>query len=44
VSLFGATGLTLLFGVAILLIGLPMLLVDRGVLEAAGSLVGANIR
>ena len=44
VSLFGAAGLALLFGVAILLIGLPIVLDARGVLEAAGSLFGANIR
>ena len=44
VSPFGAAGLTLLFGVAILLIGLPIVLDARGVLEAAGSLFGANIR
>ena len=44
VSLFGAAGLALLFGVAILLIGLPIVLVARGVLEAAGWLFGVNIR
>ena len=44
VSLFGAAGLALLFGVAILLIGLPIVLDARGVLEAAGSLFGATIR
>ena len=44
VSLFGAAGLALLFGVAILLIGLPIALVVRGVLEAAGWLFGVNVR
>ena len=44
VSLFGAAGLALLFGVAILLIGLPIALVVRGVLEAVGWLFGVNVR
>ena len=44
VSLFGAAGLALLFGVAILLIGLPIALVGRGVLEAVGWLLGVNVR
>ena len=44
VSLFGAAGLALLMGVAILLIGLPIALVVRGVLEAAGWLFGVNVR
>ena len=43
-SLFGAAGLALRFGVAILLIGLPIALVVRGVLEAAGWLLGVNVR
>ena len=44
VSVFGAAGLALFFGVAILLIGLPIALVVRGVLEAVGWLFGANVR
>jgi hypothetical protein len=44
VSLFGAAGLALLMGVAILLIGLPIALVVRGVLEAVGWLFGVNVR
>ena len=44
VSLFGAAGLALLFSVAILLIGLPIALVVRGVLEAVGWLFGVNVR
>jgi hypothetical protein len=43
-SLFGAAGLALLMGVAILLIGLPIALVVRGVLEAVGWLFGVNVR
>jgi hypothetical protein len=44
VSLCGAAGLALLGGVAILLIGLPIAVVVRGVLEAAGWLFGVNVR
>ena len=44
VSLFGAAGLALLFGVAILLVGLPIALVVRGVLEAVGWLFGVDVR
>jgi hypothetical protein len=44
VSLFGAVGIALLFGVAILLVGLPVVLVVRGVLEAIGWLFGISIR
>jgi len=43
-SLFGAAGLALLMGVAILLIGVPIALVVRGVLEGVGWLFGANVR
>ena len=39
-SLFGAAGLALLMGVAILLIGLPIALVVRGLLEAISWLFG----
>jgi hypothetical protein len=42
-SLFGATGLAPLAGVAILLIGLPIALVVRGLLEAVGWLLGVNV-
>jgi len=42
-SLFGAAGLALLMGVAILLVGLPIALV-RGVVEAAGWIFGVNVR
>ena len=44
VSVFGAAGLALFFGVAILLIGLPIALVVRGVLETVGWLLGVNVR
>lgn len=43
-SLFEAAGLALLMGVAILLIGLPIALVVRGLLEAVGWLFGVNVR
>jgi hypothetical protein len=43
-SLFGAAGLALLMGIAILLIGLPIALVVRGLLEAISWLFGANVR
>ena len=43
VTLFGAAGFALLFGVAILLVGLPIVLVVRGVLEAIGWLFGIAI-
>lgn len=43
-SLFGATALALLMGVAILLIGLPIALVVRALLEAVGWLFGVNVR
>lgn len=43
-SLFGAAGLALLMGVAILLIGLPIALVVRGLLEAIGWLFGVDVR
>jgi len=43
VSLFGAAGLSLLMGVAILLIGLPIALVVRGLLEAIGWLFGVAV-
>ena len=39
-SLLGAAGLALLMGVAILLIGLPIALVVRGLLEAISWLFG----
>ena len=44
VSLFGAAGIALLFGIGILLIGLPIVLVVRGVVEAIGWLFGVNVR
>ena len=44
VSLFGGAGLALLAGVAILLLGLPIVLVVRGLLEAVGWLFGVNVR
>jgi hypothetical protein len=43
VTLFGAAGFALLFGVAILLVGLPIVLILRGVLEAIGWLFGITI-
>jgi hypothetical protein len=43
-SLAGAGGLALLMGAAILLIGLPIALVVRGLLEAVGWLFGVNVR
>jgi hypothetical protein len=43
VSLFGATGLAVLMGVAILLIGLSMALVIRGLLEAISWLFGVAL-
>jgi hypothetical protein len=42
-TLFGAAGFALLFGVAILLVGLPIVLIVRGVLEAIGWLFGIPI-
>jgi hypothetical protein len=44
VSLFGAAGVALLCGIAILLVGLPIALVVRGLLEAIGWLFGISIR
>jgi hypothetical protein len=44
VSLFGAAGIALLFGIGILLVGLPIVLVVRGVVEAIGWLFGVNVR
>lgn len=44
VSLFGAVGLALLFGIAVIVIGLPIALVIRAVLEAVGWLFGVNVR
>ena len=44
VSLFGAAGLALLMGGAILLIGLPIALVVRGLLKAVGWLFGVNVQ
>lgn len=44
VSLFGAVGIALLFGVAILLVGLPIVLAARGALDAIGWLFGVNLR
>lgn len=44
VSLFGAAGIALLFGIAILLVGAPVVLVVRGVVEAIGWLFGVNVR
>jgi hypothetical protein len=43
-SVFAATGIALLFGVAILLVGLPIALVVGGLLEAAGWLFGISVR
>ena len=43
VSLFGAAGLALLMGVAILVIGLPIALVVRGLLEAISWLFGVAL-
>ena len=43
VTLCGAAGFALLFGVAILLVGLPIVLILRGVLEAIGWLFGITI-
>src|SRR5918993_958097 len=43
VTLCGAAGFALLFGVAILLVGLPIVLIVRGVLEAIGWLFGITI-
>lgn len=42
-SLFGAAGLALLMGLAILLIGLPIALVVRGLLEAISWLFGVAL-
>jgi hypothetical protein len=44
VSLFGAAGIALLFGIGILLVGLPIVLVVRGVVETIGWLFGVNVR
>ena len=44
VSLFGAAGIALLFGIGILLVGLPIVLIVRGVVEAIGWLFGVNVR
>jgi hypothetical protein len=44
VSLFGAAGIALFFGIGILLLGLPIVLVVRGVVEAIGWLFGVNVR
>jgi hypothetical protein len=44
VSLFGAAGIVLLFGIGILLVGLPIVLVVRGIVEAIGWLFGVNVR
>lgn len=44
VSLFGAAGIALLFGIGILLVGLPIVLVVRGVVEAIGWLFGVSVR
>jgi hypothetical protein len=44
VSLVGAAAIALLFGVAILLVGLPVAVAVRGVLEAIGWLFGVNVR
>jgi hypothetical protein len=44
VSLFGAAGVALLFGLGILLVGLPIALAVRGLLEAVGWLFGVTIR
>jgi hypothetical protein len=43
-SLFGAAGIALLFGIVIVLVGLPIVLVVRGVVEAFGWLFGVNVR
>ena len=42
-TLFGAAGFALFFAVAILLVGLPIVLIVRGVLEAIGWLFGITI-
>jgi hypothetical protein len=44
VSLFGAAGIALLIGVGILLVGLPIVLVVRGLVEVMGWLFGVNVR
>src|SRR5690349_11417616 len=44
VSLGGALGIALFFGVAVLLLGLPVVLIARGVLEAIGWLFGVSIQ
>src|SRR6476620_11232403 len=44
VSLAGALGIALFFGVAVLLLGLPVVLIARGVLEAIGWLFGVSIQ
>ena len=43
-SLFGAAGLALLMGAAIVLMGLPIALAVRGLLEAVGWVFGVNVR
>lgn len=44
VSLAGAAGIALLFPIAILLVGLPVVLAVRGVLEVIGWLVGVSLQ
>jgi hypothetical protein len=44
VSLSGAAGIGLLSGIGILLVGLPVVLVVRGLVEAIGWLFGVNVR
>ena len=44
VSQFGAAGIALLFGLGILLVGLPIVLVVGGLVEAIGWLFGVNVR
>ena len=44
VSVVGAAGLALLAGIGILLAGLPIVLVVRGLVEAAGWLFGIDVR
>ena len=43
-SLAGALGIALFFGVAVLLLGLPVVLIARGVLEAIGWVFGVSIQ
>ena len=44
VSLFGAAGIALLFAIGILLVGLTIVLVGRGVVEAIGWPFGVDVR